>query len=311
MNILFAGTPEFAVPSLRACLDSDHSVLAVLTQPDRPSGRGRKTTPGPVKELAMGHEIPVFQPPTLRGTEAQALIGNLQADLMVVAAYGLIIPASILEIPHLGCINVHASLLPRWRGAAPIQRALLAGDHETGVTIMQVEPRLDAGPMYLHRSCPIEPGQTAGELHDRLAKLGALALLDTLAQLERGTAAAVAQDEALVTYAEKLSKDEACLDWTLPAPVLERQVRAFNPWPVAETAMGDQTLRIWRAEALDEQSGAAPGTVLRNRSTWDVATGGGVLRLLEVQLPGRKRILTSDYLNAHAAPFRLGRPADR
>ncbi len=306
MKIVFAGTPAFAVPSLKALVESGHTVVGVLTQPDRPAGRGRQTAPGPVKSLADECAIPLFQPESLRGTDPQVLMRSFDADLMVVVAYGLILPAAILGIPRLGCINVHASLLPRWRGAAPIPRAILAGDEETGITIMQVEPKLDAGPMYLKRRCPIHSGETAGELHDRLADLGAEALLSTLTVLENGTAVAEVQDESLVTYAEKLSKHEATLDWSQAAVVLDRQVRAFNPWPVAETSLGDQTLRIWRAEVLAEACSAVPGSVLAGRKTWDVATGDGVLRLLEVQLPGRSRIRAEDYLNARKAPLRLG-----
>lgn len=309
MKILFAGTPAFAVPSLLACLDSGHTVCGVFTQPDRPAGRGRQTTPAAVKSLASARGLPVFQPASLRGTEEQEHLRTLGADLMVVVAYGLILPSAVLMIPRLGCINVHASLLPRWRGAAPIQRAILAGDRETGITIMQVEPKLDAGPMYLRRSCPIHLAESAGELHDRLSALGAEALIETLAAIDSGAAKPEPQDESLVTYAEKLTKQEAWLDWEQPATVLERQVRAFNPWPVTETSLDSQTLRIWRAEVVSEPCAGAPGSVIPGRRTWDVATGDGVLRLLEVQLPGRRRILAEDYLNAHEAPVQLGHRA--
>lgn len=306
MKIIFAGTPEFAVPSLEACIASGHSVCAVYTQPDRPAGRGQKLTPSPVKTLALAHGLPVFQPASLRATEEQAALAAFGADLMVVAAYGLILPARVLEIPRLGCINVHASLLPRWRGAAPIQRAILAGDATTGVTIMVIEPRLDSGPMLLERACAIERLETAAELYPRLAHLGAEALADVLAATGNGLPAAEVQDEALATYAEKLSKDEALVDWQQPAIALERRVRAFNPWPVAETRLDGQTLRIWRAEALALPTPAAPGTTLSGHRTWDVATGEGVLRLLEVQLAGRRRIAAADFLNAAAAPPVLG-----
>lgn len=306
MKILFAGTPEFSVPSLEACVQSPHSVVAVLTQPDRPAGRGRRMIPGPVKQFALQHGMRVLQPETLRSNEAETLLRGLQVDVMVVVAYGLILPASILAIPRLGAINVHASLLPRWRGAAPIQRAVLAGDEETGVTIMQVEPKLDAGPTFLKRARPIAPGQTAGELHDALSTLGAEALLEVLVQLENGTALSEPQDEDLVTYADKLSKDEAQLDWTRPAVELERQIRAFNPWPVAECFLDNQILRVWRAEALTERSDLAPGTVLPGRRTWDMATGEGLLRFLEVQLPGRRRVSAQDFLNAQLVPSHMG-----
>ncbi len=306
MKLVFAGTPEFSVPSLQACIQSRHSVCGVYTQPDRPAGRGQRTEPSPVKVLAERYGIPVFQPESLRGVDARERLLRLDADLLVVVAYGLILPASILDAPRLGCVNVHASLLPRWRGAAPIQRAILAGDRQTGVTIMQVEPKLDAGPMFLRRSCPIGAEDTAGDLHDRLAVLGAEALLETLAAIENGDAVREVQDESLVTYADKLSKLEARLDWRQTAVQLDRQVRAFNPWPVAESLLGDRTLRIWRAQVVSEQTSAEPGSVLAGRKTWDVATGDGVLRLLEVQLPGRRRIRAEDYLNAHGSPLRLG-----
>jgi len=299
MRIVFAGTPEFAVPPLAALLQTQHEICAAYTQPDRPAGRGRKLMPGPVKQLAEQHGIPVFQPLTLKDAEEQARLRALQPDLLVVVAYGLILPKTVIEIPRLGCVNIHASLLPRWRGAAPIQRSVLAGDAETGITLMYIEPRLDSGPMLHKKSTPILPLETAGELHDRLALLGAEALAETLPSLEAGTARPEVQDETLVTYAAKLEKSEALLDWTLPALELERRVRAFNPWPVAETAWRETTLRVWRAEALDEAATLEPGTVLNRDRTLDVATGQGVLRLLEIQLPGGKRVAAQDFLNAH------------
>ena len=299
MRIVFAGTPEFAVPPLAMLLQTPHEVCAVYTQPDRPAGRGRKLTPGPVKQLAEAHNIPVYQPLTLKGAEDQAQLRALEPDLLVVVAYGLILPKAVLEIPKLGCVNIHASLLPRWRGAAPIQRSVLAGDAETGITIMYIEPRLDAGPMLHKKSCRIGRLETAGELHHRLAQLGAEALAETLPDLEAQTVRPEIQDEALVTYAAKLEKSESLLDWTLPAIELERRIRAFNPWPVAETTWRDTTLRIWLAEALDETTTAEPGTILNRDRTLDVATGQGVLRLLEIQLPGGKRVTARDFLNAH------------
>jgi methionyl-tRNA formyltransferase len=299
MRILFAGTPEFAVPPLAMLLQSRHPVVAAYTQPDRPAGRGRKLAPGPVKRLAEAHGVPVFQPLSLKDPEEQARLRAFEADLWVVVAYGLILPKAVLDVARLGVINLHASLLPRWRGAAPIQRAVLAGDQETGITVMFIEPKLDSGPMLRKKSCRIAPLETAGQLHDRLARLGAEALAETLPDLEAGTVRPEIQDEAQATYAAKLEKHEALLDWTLPAVELERRVRAFNPWPVAETAWRDTTLRVWLAEALDETAQAAPGTVLDRDKTLDVATGRGVLRLLEVQLPGGKRIAARDFLNAH------------
>ena len=309
MRIVFAGTPEFAVPPLRALLDAGYPLVGVYTQPDRPAGRGRKLTPSPVKALALEAGLPVLQPETLRSAEAQAELRALRPDLFVVVAYGLILPQAVIDIPRLGCVNIHASLLPRWRGAAPIQHAILAGDPETGVTIMYIEPRLDAGPMLHKKSLPILDGETAGGLHDRLSVLGAEALLETLPGLEAGTPQPEIQDETRVTVAAKLSKENAALDWTRPALELERQVRAFNPWPVAETIYRDQPLRIWQAAALPAATGAiAPGTVLNQTGDLDVATGQGLLRLLEVQLPGGRRIAGRDFLNARAEPaIRLGR----
>lgn len=309
MRIVFAGTPEFAVPPLKALLKSKHEICGVYTQPDRPAGRGRKLTPSPVKSVALEAGLPVFQPESFKSDESRDQLRELRPDLMVVVAYGLILPKAVIDIPPLGCINIHASLLPRWRGAAPIQRAILEGDEETGVTIMFIEPRLDAGPMLLKKRCPILRGASSGELHDQLAVLGAEALLETLPALENGTSHSQTQDETLVTHAPKLNKEEALLDWTQPATALERKVAAFNPWPVAETRLPGQPLRIWRAEALEGDTVLAPGSVVIGKDTLDVATGQGLLRLLELQLPGAKRIVARDFINAQTAPLlRLGDP---
>lgn len=300
MKILFAGTPDFAVPTLKALLDSEHDVLAVYTQPDRPAGRGLKLKVSPVKALASAHGIPVHQPVSLKAPEELERLRSLRVDLMVVAAYGLLLPESVLAIPPLGCINVHASLLPRWRGAAPIQRAILAGDRITGVTIMRIEKRLDAGPMLHKKSTPIKPLETAAELHDRLAQLGAEALREILPALEAGAAEPELQNELEVTYAEKIDKRDAFLDWSKPALELERRVRAFNPWPVSQAHFKDKILRIWLAQALDEKAGDPPGTLLQHsRKTLMVATGDGLLRLLEVQLPGGKKMSAQAFLSAH------------
>ncbi|RCX32895.1 methionyl-tRNA formyltransferase [Thioalbus denitrificans] len=313
MRIIFAGTPEFAATCLQALLESPHEVCAVYTQPDRPAGRGRKLTASPVKALALEQGLAVRQPPTLRDPDAQRELAAWRADIMVVVAYGLILPQAVLDTPRLGCINVHASLLPRWRGAAPIQRAILAGDAESGVTIMQMEAGLDTGPMLLRVSCPIGAGDTAQTLHDRLANLGARALVEALAGLEAGALAAETQDEALANYAAKLEKSEAEIDWSRSAAELDRQVRAFNPWPVAFTRLGDQNLRIWEAEPRPGPSRAAPGTVVAaDRNGIDVATGAGILRLKRLQLPGGRSLPARDFLNAQrgfAPGLRLGAEA--
>lgn len=299
MRIVFAGTPEFAVPPLIALLDSPHEICGVYTQPDRPAGRGRKLTPSPVKVLAQKAGLPVFQPETLKDEAAQAQLRNLKLDLMVVVAYGLLLPQAVIDIPPLGCINIHASLLPRWRGAAPIQRSIMAGDSETGVTIMYIEPRLDAGPMLLKKACPIGPDDTAGDLHDRLSRIGAEALLETLPSIAAGTAQPEIQDESLVTHAAKINKDDAQLDWSRPAAELQCQVRAFNPWPVAETVYRDQILRVWRATVVPASRSEPPGTLLIDGENLDVVTGHDCLRLLEIQLPGGKRISARDFINGH------------
>jgi methionyl-tRNA formyltransferase len=299
MKIIFAGTPEFAVPTLQMLLDSEHEVCAVYTQPDRPAGRGRKLHPSPVKELALTAGIPVFQPETLKTDEDLRQIASFNADLIVVVAYGMILTQTVLDMPSLGCVNVHGSLLPRWRGAAPIQRAIMAGDEKTGVTIMQMVRKLDAGDMLHKEECVIGPDDTASDLHDKLAQLGAIGLAKVLEQIKAGTVHAEKQNEALVTYAEKLEKSEAVLDWTQPAEQLARKVRGLNAWPVAQTLYQGEVLRIWRAEAINDDANAEPGSVRCVNKAMDVATGKGMLRLHEVQLPGGKRMSIQAFLNAH------------
>lgn len=300
MRIIFAGTPDFAVPVLQMLIDSEHEVCAVYTQPDRPAGRGRKLTPSPVKMLAESAGIPVYQPENLKAADDLVQLAALNADLMVVVAYGLILSQAVLDTPRLGCINVHASLLPRWRGAAPIQRAIIAGDTETGVTIMRMVRKLDAGDMFHKEVCTIGAGESAGELHDRLSQLGAVGLAKVLPAIEAGTAQAEVQDESLVTYAEKLDKAEAAIDWSQAAEVLARKVRGLNAWPVAQTVYQGQVLRIWQAEAVAGESPLPPGTVVDAGKQLDVVTGQGFLRLLEVQLPGGKRVSAPAFLSAHA-----------
>jgi methionyl-tRNA formyltransferase len=307
MKIVFAGTPDFAVPTLQALLDSEHQICGVYTQPDRPAGRGRKLTASPVKALAVSANLPVFQPENFKQAGALEQLAALEPDLIVVIAYGLILPQAVLDIPKFGSINVHGSLLPRWRGAAPIHRAVMAGDDKTGITIMKVVKKLDAGDMLYKIECPINADSTSSELHDQLAEIGAQGLIQVVNQIEQGTLIAEPQDEALVTYAHKLEKNEAVLDWQKSALELDRQVRGLNAWPVAQTLYKGEVLRVWRSEVIDGESDLPAGTISCQQHALDVATGNGILRLLEVQLPGGKRIAGKDFLNAHQADnLRLG-----
>ena len=303
LRIVFAGTPEFAVPSLRAAAQRNE-VVAVYTQPDRPAGRGRGLQPSPVKREAIARGIPVLQPESLKSELSRDALRALKPDLMVVVAYGLLLPQKILDIPAQGCWNVHASLLPRWRGAAPIQRAIEAGDNETGVCLMQMEKGLDTGPVLLSQRLAIGDNETGGQLHERLAALGAQTLADGLGLLRAGMRpVAKPQPATGATYAHKLDKAEAKLDWSQPAEVLARKVRAFNPWPMAEAVLAGERVRIHGAVALPLAHRAAPGSVLlAGREGIDVACGDGALRIRVLQREGGKAITAADYLNARSLP---------
>jgi methionyl-tRNA formyltransferase len=300
MKIIFAGTPDFAVPALQTLIDSEHEICAVYTQPDRPAGRGRKLTPSPVKVLALSAGLSVYQPENFKAAADLQQLQTLNADLMVVVAYGLILPQAVIDTPKLGCINIHGSLLPRWRGAAPIHRAVMAGDSETGVTIMRIVKKLDAGDMLHKEICPIGEHDTSSDLHDKLAQMGAAGLAKVIAQISDGSVIAEPQDETLVTYAHKLEKAEAVLDWSKSAIELDRQIRGLNAWPVAQTLYRSEVLRIWRAKLSDSTLKLAAGELSREGKALLVGTSSGVLEILEVQLPNGKRIETSAFLNAHS-----------
>lgn len=307
LRIIFAGTPDFAARHLDALLSSHHQIVGVFTQPDRPAGRGNKLTPSPVKQLAEQHSIPVFQPKSLRPEESQQLVAQLNADVMVVVAYGLILPLAVLNMPRLGCINVHGSLLPRWRGAAPIQRSLWAGDSETGITIMQMDEGLDTGDMLYKLTCPILPEDTSATLYDKLAKLGPEGLLNTLTGLAEGSIKAEKQDDALANYADKLSKEEAKLDWSLSAAQLERCIRAFNPWPVSYFIIDDQPIKVWAADVIEDNTQAEPGTIVEaSKSGIQVATAQGILNITQLQPAGKKAMSAQDLLNSRREWFVSG-----
>ncbi|EIK97527.1 methionyl-tRNA formyltransferase [Pseudomonas sp. M47T1] len=305
MRIVFAGTPEFAAEHLKALLASPYEVVAVYTQPDRPAGRGQKLMPSPVKQLALEHGITVLQPPTLRNEDAQAELAALKPDLMVVVAYGLILPQVVLDIPRLGCINSHASLLPRWRGAAPIQRAVQAGDAESGVTVMRMEAGLDTGPMLLKVSTAITAQDTGGSLHDRLAQMGPPAVIQAVGGLAAGTLVGEVQNDELATYAHKLNKDEARLDWSQPADVLERLVRAFFPWPICHSTLNGEAVKVLAAHVSEGQG--TPGTILAaSKDGLVVACGQQALCMTRLQFPGGKPLNFSDLFNSRREKFAVG-----
>ncbi len=311
LNIIFAGTPDFAAQHLDALLKTNHNIIAVYTQPDKPAGRGKKLTASPVKQLALEHDIPVYQPKTLRNEEAQAELATLNADVMVVVAYGLILPKAVLEAPRLGCLNVHGSILPKWRGAAPIQRSLWAGDAQTGVTIMQMDEGLDTGDMLHKVYCDITAEDTSGSLYDKLAQIAPSALIEVLDALETGKFVPEKQDENQTSHAKKLSKEEAKLDWQLSAEQLERNIRAFNPWPMAYLNTQDdkgnpQSIKIWKAEVLPHQNVEAGKILKADKNGIQIATANGVLNLLELQPAGKKPMSAQDFLNGRAAWFNVG-----
>lgn len=300
MKIIFAGTPYFAAVALEALLAQQFDVVAVLTQPDRPSGRGMQLAASPVKQLALVHGLPVCQPVSLKSAEVLQVLADYAADVIVVAAYGLILPPAVLQLPRHGCLNIHASLLPRWRGAAPIQRAILAGDQETGITIMQMDAGLDTGAMLLKKSCPITAQDTTQTLLDKLAQLGAVAIVEALRLLEQGRLTGVPQDDAQATYAAKLSKAEACLDWTETATQLARAVRAYNPFPVACTTLNTTPVKIWQASARDGLAGV-PGTVLAvEKNGIVVACGQGALCLETLQRPNANAMPAAQFVQGLA-----------
>ena len=299
MKILFAGTPEFAVAPLNA-LSADHEIVGVFTQPDRKAGRGKKLTPPPVKVIAQELNIPIFQPTTLKGQEEA--IRALKPDVMVVVAYGMLLPQSILDIPRLGCLNIHASILPRWRGAAPIQRAIEAGDKETGVSIMRMELGLDTGPVYQVLTTPILKTDTSASMHDKLATLGAQGITETIEQLSANPLLhSTTQNDAEANYAKKISKQQAVIDWKNSAAEIDQRIRAFTPWPICQTTHNETRIRIWKAQALDVQQNDSAGKIIAiNENSIDIACGEGVLRLLTLQRDGSKQLPTQEFCNGYS-----------
>ena len=308
LNIIFAGTPNFAATTLQALINSRHKVVAVYTKPDSSKGRGRKRHASPIKELALTHHIPVHQPKTLRYKKVQNELATLNADVMIVIAYGLILPKSVLGTPKHGCLNVHASLLPRWRGAAPIQRAILAGDQETGITIMQMDEGLDTGDMLFSVATKITHDDTAITLHDRLAHMGADALLTNLNLLEQNKLKPISQNDSKATYAEKILKSDGNINWQEPAEIIARKIRAFSPWPGTFFNYKNQVIKIWRSAIITTPSQEKPGTIININTTGiDITTAENTCRIKKLQLPGGKPITVQDFLNAHPNFFSLGK----
>ncbi|MBU2897630.1 methionyl-tRNA formyltransferase [Vibrio hepatarius] len=307
LKIVFAGTPDFAARHLAALLSSPHQVVAVYTQPDRPAGRGKKITASPVKTLALEHDIPVYQPENFKSEQAKQDLANINADLMVVVAYGLLLPQAVLDIPTLGCVNVHGSLLPKWRGAAPIQRSIWAGDDHTGVTIMQMDIGLDTGDMLKIATLPIDRKDTSASMYQKLAELGPKALTECLADIANGSATPEKQNSSKANYAEKLSKQEAHIQWNDSAEHIERCVRAFNPWPISHFLVGDKSIKVWQSQVIEQQTNQAPGIILQADKTGIyVSTGKDVLVLEQIQIPGKKAMSIQDILNSRADWFEVG-----
>ncbi|WP_046224835.1 methionyl-tRNA formyltransferase [Vibrio sp. ECSMB14106] len=307
LRIVFAGTPDFAARHLAALLSSEHEVVAVYTQPDRPAGRGKKLTASPVKNIALENNIPVYQPENFKSDEAKQELAELNADIMVVVAYGLLLPQVVLDTPRLGCINVHGSILPRWRGAAPIQRSIWAGDKETGVTIMQMDIGLDTGDMLSIATLPIEATDTSASMYEKLAGLGPDALVKCLADIASSKAVAEKQDDELANYAKKLSKEEARINWSDEAAHIERCVRAFNPWPMSHFEAAENSIKVWQSRVAEQTSDKPAGTILQADKTGIyVATGQGVLVLEQLQVPGKKAMSVQDILNSRASWFEVG-----
>ncbi|CAQ77759.1 methionyl-tRNA formyltransferase [Aliivibrio salmonicida LFI1238] len=307
LRIIFAGTPDFAARHLAALLDSHHEIIGVYTQPDRPAGRGKKLTASPVKELALKHAIPVFQPENFKSDDAKQELADQNADLMVVVAYGLLLPQAVLDTPKLGCINVHGSILPRWRGAAPIQRSIWAGDAETGVTIMQMDIGLDTGDMLNITTLPIEATDTSASMYNKLAELGPIALVNCLSDIANGNALAEKQNDEKANYAKKLSKEEAKIDWTMDAETIERCVRAFNPWPMSHFSVDDKAIKVWQSRVETYEGDATPGTIIQADKTGIyVATSSNAIVFEQLQVPGKKAMGVQDILNSRKEWFEVG-----